>query len=110
MEVLVLILIVGAVILVPLLVLGALLKLAVAVILLPFKIIGALLKGVVGIIGGLLGALGALVGLVFGGLGLLLGLLVMVGVFVILPLMPLLLLGLIVWLALKAASPAPRAA
>jgi hypothetical protein len=110
MEVLVLLFVVGAVILVPVLILGALLKLAVGVILLPFKIIGVLFKGLFGVLGGILGALGALVGLVFGGLGLLLGLLVMVGVCVILPLAPLLLLGLIVWLALKAASPAPRAA
>jgi hypothetical protein len=104
MEVLVALSVVGALVLVvPLLVLGALLKLATAVILLPFKIIGALFKGVFGILGGLLG-------LVFGGLGLLVGLLVMVGVCVILPLAPLLLLGLIVWVALKAASPAPGAA
>lgn len=110
MEVVVLLFVVGALILVPLLVLGALLKLAGTLIVLPFKFLGVLFEGFFGILGGLLGAVGALFGVVLGGFGLVLGLLCAVVFGLFLPLMPLLLLGLVVWVALKAASPAPRSA
>jgi hypothetical protein len=53
---------------------------------------------------------GGLLGLVAGGIGLVAGLFVLFLVLVALPLAPLLLLGGIVWLALKAFSPAPRTA
>ena len=110
MEVLVLLFVVGAMIVVPVLILGAFLKVVAAVILLPFKVIAVLFKGFFGIVGGLLGAVGAAIGIVFGGFGLLLGLLCAIVFGIFLPLMPLLLLGLVVWVALKAASPAPRSA
>ena len=79
--------------------LGALLKVVFVVLTLPFRIFGALLKGVFGLFAGVFG-------LAMGGAGLVIGLLVLVGVFVLLPLAPLLLIGAVVWLALKAFRPA----
>ena len=81
------------------------LKLLFTLVLLPFKILGAVVKGVLGLAAGLVGGL---FGLVAGGVGLVGGLLVLFFVLVLLPLAPLLLLGAVVWLALKAFSPAPR--
>jgi hypothetical protein len=78
-------------------------KVLLTLVLLPFKILGGLFKGLLGLIGGLFGV-------VAGGVGLLFGLLVMLVVFVLLPLAPLLLLGGVVWLALKAFRPAVRPA
>lgn len=83
------------------------LKVLFTLVLLPFKIVGAVLKGVFGLVAGLLGGL---FGLVAGGVGLVGGLLVLFFVLVLLPLAPLLLLGALVWLALKAFSPATRVA
>jgi hypothetical protein len=88
---------------VPFVLLAVALKVLFALILLPFKIVGGLLKGFLGILGGLFGLAAGGIGLVFGLLGLLF-------VLVLLPLAPLLLLGGVVWLALKAFSPAARAA
>jgi hypothetical protein len=79
------------------------LKVLFALIFLPFKIVGGLLKGLFGLAAGLFG-------LAAGGLGLVFGLVVLLLVLVVLPLAPLLLLGAIVWLALKALSPATRPA
>jgi len=84
-------------------VLGALLKVGFVVLTLPFRIVLALLKGVFGLVAGLLGGV---FGLAMGGAGLLIGLVALVGVFVLLPLAPLLLIGAVVWLALKAFRPA----
>lgn len=105
MEVLVLLFVLAAFVVVPLLVLGALVKVAFAVVVLPFKLLGALFEGVFGLVGGVLGAFGALFGLAVGGIGLFLGLLITVAAVVILPLAPLILLGLVVWVALKLATP-----
>ena len=88
---------------VPFLILGVAFKVLFALVLLPFKILGGLFKAFLGLIGGLFG-------LVAGGIGLAFGLLVLLVVFVLLPLAPLLLLGGIVWLALKAFHPAARPA
>jgi hypothetical protein len=88
---------------VPFVILGVAFKVLLTLVLLPFKIVGGLFKGLLGLIGGLFGV-------VAGGVGLLLGLLVMLVVFVLLPLAPLLLLGGVVWLALKAFRPAVRPA
>ena len=85
--------------------LGAVLKVGFVLLTLPFRIVGGLLKGVFGLVGGLLGGL---FGLAMSGAGLLVGLLALVLVFVLLPLAPLLLLGAVVWLGLKAFSPAVR--
>jgi hypothetical protein len=92
-----------ALVLVPLLLLGVAFKVLITLILLPFKVVGALVKGLFGLVAGVFG-------LAAGGIGLVFGLLVMLVVLVLLPLAPLLLLGGIVWLALKAGSPAARPA
>lgn len=81
------------------------LKVLLTLVLLPFKIVAGLLKGVFGLVFGLLGGL---FGLVAGGVSLLGVLLVVFFFVVLLPLAPLLLLGAVVWLALKAFSPTPR--
>jgi len=88
---------------VPFVILGVAFKVLFTLVLLPLKIVAGLFKGLLGLIGGLFG-------LVAGGIGLVFGLLVLLVVFVLLPLAPLLLLGGIVWLALKAFSPAARPA
>jgi len=88
---------------VPVVILGVAFKVLFTLILLPFKILGGLFKGLLGLLGGLFG-------LVAGGIGLVFGLLVLLVVLVLLPLAPLLLLGGIVWLALKAFSPTARPA
>src|SRR4026208_641329 len=81
------------------------LKFLLALVLLPFKIVAGVLKGVFGLVFGLLGGL---FGLVAGGVSLLGVLLVVFFFVVLLPLAQRLLLGAVVWLALKAFSPAPR--
>ena len=83
------------------------LKVLLTLVLLPFKIVGGLLKGVFGLV---FGVLGGLFGLLAGGASLVGVLLVLFFAVVLLPLAPLLLLGGLVWLALKAFSPAPRVA
>jgi hypothetical protein len=88
---------------VPFLILGVAFKVLFTLVLLPFKILGGLFKAFLGLLGGLFGLVAGVVGLVF-------GLLVLLVVFFLLPLAPLLLLGGIVWLALKALSPAARPA
>lgn len=64
-------------------------KLLVGLVILPFKILGFVIKGI-----------GSLIGLVFGLLGL-------VATVLILPLLPLVVLGGIVWLIVRAARPRP---
>jgi hypothetical protein len=81
------------------------LKVLFTLVLLPFKIVVGVLKGVFGLVFGLLGGL---FGLIAGGVSLLGVLLVLFFVLVLLPLAPLLVVGALVWLALKAFSPAPR--
>ena len=88
---------------VPFVLLAVAFKVLITLLLLPFKILGGLFKAFLGLLGGLFG-------LVAGGVGLVFGLLVLLVVAVLLPLAPLLLLGGIVWLALKAFSPAARTA
>jgi len=92
-----------ALLLLPLVLLGVACKVLFALVLLPFRIIGGLFHAIFGLAAGLLG-------LAAGGVGLLFGLAVTILVVVLLPLAPLLLLGGIVWLALKAFSPAARTA
>jgi hypothetical protein len=92
---------------IPFLLLVVGLKVLFALVLLPFKIVGGLIKGLFGLVFGLIGGL---FGLVAGGVGLVFGLGILLLVLVVLPLAPLLLLGGVVWLALKAASPSTRVA
>ena len=88
-----------ALVVLPLLVVGVAFKILFTLVLLPFKIVGALVKGLLGLCAGLLG-------LAAGGMGLLIGLVVTIAVAVLLPLAPLLLLGGVLWLALRLLRPA----
>jgi hypothetical protein len=85
-----LIFVVGAVVLLPLMLVGGLLKLTFVALTLPFRVVGALL-----------GAVGALLGTVFGGLfsivGLLVGVVGIVAALFMLPLLPLIALFGIIW-------------
>jgi hypothetical protein len=71
-----------------------LLKLALGLVLLPFKILGAVFQVVFGL-------LGAVFRVLFSGVGILLGLLAAVLFFVLLPLLPLFLLGLGIWVLVR---------
>lgn len=87
---------VGIFVMLPLLVVGAAIKLVLALVLLPFKILGMLLKLVLGLVATVVSTVGAL------GFALV-GVLLLVA----LPLLPLLLLGGFVWALVKAFSTAP---
>jgi len=100
MEILGVLIALAAVLAVPFLLAAVVLKVLFVLVLLPFKLAVGLVFGLVG----------GLFGLAAGGLGLLVGLFVLLMVLVVLPLTPLLLLGALVWLAIKAFSPAPRIA
>jgi hypothetical protein len=97
MEILIVLLVAGLAVLAGL---AAALKLLVGLVLLPFKILGLLVKG----IGSLFGLA---FGLVSGLFGLLLGLIGVVAAVLVLPLLPLIVLGGIVWLIVRAARPQP---
>jgi hypothetical protein len=75
-------------------------KLAVTLLILPFKILGFVLRLVFGIVG-------AVVGLLFSGLGLGLAVLAVVAVAILAPLLPILLVGMGIWLVVRAARPRP---
>ena len=90
-----------AVAVVPFLLLAVAFKVLVTLVLLPFKVLGAVAKGLFGLVAGLFG-------LAAGGIGLVFGILVLLAVLVLLPLAPFLLLGGVVWLVVKAGSPAVR--
>jgi len=92
-----------ALLVVPFVLLGVALKVFVTLLLLPFRLVGAVLHGLFGLVAGLFG-------IAAGGIGILVGLFVCLAVVVLLPLAPLILLGGVVWLALKALSPAARPA
>lgn len=78
------------VVLIPLLALKLLFGLAVGLVLLPFKLLGAVFRVVFGVV--------ALVGkLLFTGAGVLLGVLGLLLALVLVPLLPLLMLGLVFW-------------
>jgi hypothetical protein len=77
-----------------------LLKVLLALVFLPFKILGALFRVAFGLVGGIFK-----VG--FGLLGLFVGLLAAFVVVVLIPLLPLLVLGGIVWLVARALRPRP---
>jgi hypothetical protein len=107
MEVLAVLIALAALLAVPFVLVAVALKVVFALVLLPLKLVAALFKGLFGLVFGLVGGL---LGLVAGGIGLVAGLGVLFLVLVLLPLAPLLLLGGLVWLALKAFSPAARTA
>ena len=70
-------------------------KLAMTLLFLPFKILGFLFRMVFGVVG-------AVFGLIFSGLGLGLAVLSMVAVAILAPLLPILLVGLGIWLVVRA--------
>lgn len=82
--------VVGAIVLLPLMLIGGILKIGFFALTLPFRIVGALL-----------GAVGALLGTVFGGLfsiaGLLIGVVGIVAAMLMLPLLPLFALFALIW-------------
>ena len=92
----------GLFVVLPLLLLKLLFGLILFVVLLPFKILGAVFH----VLFKLFWGLGKLV---LGGLGLLLGLLAFVLCVVLLPLLPFVLLGLFIYLLIRAFQPAPVA-
>ncbi len=75
-------------------------KALVGLVLLPFKLIGAIFQVV-------LGAFALVAKLLFGGLGLLLGLVGLIVGLVFLPLLPILAIGGLVWLIVRASRPRP---
>ncbi len=87
---------VGFFVMLPLLIVGAAIKLLLALVLLPFKLLGVVLKLALGLVTAIVSTVSAL-GIVA------IGLLFLVA----LPLLPLLLLGGFVWALFKAFSPAP---
>ena len=83
---------------VPLILVVVVFKVALALLFLPFKILGFVLRLVTGI-------LGAVFGLLFSGLGLGFAVLAFVAVAVLIPLLPLVVLGLGIWIVVRAARP-----
>jgi hypothetical protein len=76
-------LVLGLIVAVPLALLALLAKLLIGLVLLPFKLAGAILKGVAGLVGGIAALLGVVL------------------VLVMLPLLPLFLVGAGVWLLVR---------
>ena len=85
-----LLLAIGMFVVLPLIVLGVLLRVAVALLILPIKLIGVVFKVVFGV-------LGALIGVVFSGVGIVLALGLGLLLFVALPLLPFLVLLGVIW-------------
>jgi hypothetical protein len=90
----------GAVVLVPLVILGVLLKLLALLIFLPFKILGGILRLGFGVVGLALKVL-------FSGIGLAFGLVALVLFAVLIPLLPVLLIAGAVWLVVRSSRPRP---
>ncbi len=84
-----------------LLVVKVLLQVFLGLVFLPFKIVGVLFKGVLGLVSGLFG-------LLFTGAFGLLFLFVGLGAVLLLPLLPFLIVGGLVWLAVRASRPVVR--
>lgn len=88
----------AGVVVLPLLILKTLIGVAVGLLTLPFKILGGLFKVLFGVVGAVLGAVMSVIGAVG---GLLFGLLFLV----LLPLLPLLFVGAVVWAIVQLARP-----
>jgi hypothetical protein len=98
MEALVLLAVLGALIVLPLLLLKALFSLVLGLVFLPFKLLGGLFRLGFGLVAGLLKV-------VFSGTLVIGGILLAVGAVVLLPLLPFVVLGGLVWLVVKASRP-----
>ncbi len=79
-----------------------LLRLVLGLIFLPFKLLGVVLRVVFGVTFGLVGLVFRVL---FSGVGLLLALFVLVGVVLLVPLLPFLLVGVGLWLLLRSSTP-----
>lgn len=79
-----------------------LLKLVLGLIFLPFKLLGVIFRVVFGLTFGLVGLVFRIL---FSGVGLLLALFVAVGVALMVPLLPFLLVGVGLWLLLRSSTP-----
>ncbi len=79
-----------------------LLRLVLGLIFLPFKLLGLVLRVVFGVTFGLVGLVFRVL---FSGVGLLLALFVLVGVVLLVPLLPFLLVGVGLWLLLRSSTP-----
>jgi len=79
-----------------------LIKLVLGLIFLPFKILGVVFRVVFGLTFGLVGLVFRIL---FSGVGLLLALFVVVGVALMVPLLPFLLVGVGLWLLLRSSTP-----
>ncbi|SRR5260370_26455112 len=101
MEALVLVVLLAVVIVVPLLILKVLLQVVLGLVLLPFKLLGGAFRLTLGLLGGVLK-------LFFAGAMVVGALLLGVAAFILLPLLPFLVLGGLVWLAIRASRPVPR--
>jgi hypothetical protein len=95
-------LVLGALIVVPLIAILVVGKLVFALILLPFRIIGAFVGAAVGI-------LGAVAKILVVGAGLIVGLTLLAGGIALIPLIPVILLALFVWLLARLLRPNPTA-
>jgi hypothetical protein len=91
-------LMVAAVVLLPLLILRVAFGLVLGLLFLPFKLLGLVLKVAFGVVGLAFRVL-------FSGVGLVFGLLAVVAAVVLLPLLPFVLLGLGIWVAVRASRP-----
>lgn len=98
---LVAILFLGALVVIPLLVIAVVGRLLLAVLLLPFRLVGALVGAAAGILGFFLKLLAA-------GAALILGAVVVVGGLVALPLLPVLLIVMMIWLAARLFRSGPQ--
>ncbi len=81
-----------------------LIKLVLGLIFLPFKILGAIFRVVFGLTFGLVGLVFRIL---FSGVGLLMALFVAVGVALMVPLLPFLLVGVGLWLLMRSPTPRP---
>ena len=81
-----------------------LLKLVLGLILLPFKLVGIVFRVVFGVTFGLVGLVFRVL---FSGVGLVLALLVAVGLALLVPLLPVFLIGVGIWLLVRSSAPRP---
>jgi hypothetical protein len=100
--VLISVLVVGAMIVIPLIALCVVGKLVLALILLPFRIIGAF-------VGAAVGVLGVVAKVLLMGAGLIVGATLLAGGLALIPLIPVVLLVMFVWLVARLLRPTPTA-
>lgn len=104
-ELVVVALVVMALLVLPFMLIGAIVKLFFGLVLLPFKLVGMVFKIVFGILGGILGLFfgifGGIFRLLFKGAAILLGLPILLFVALVIPLLPFVIIGLGIWLVTR---------